>query len=154
MITARIAEQICGVKTMDETHKESICRVIPKEDVAFFKTDSNTDYSDLFLKALQNYFSREISDRLMEILNSNDEVAVKLSDICLSNEHYLNEVRYVQQFKWTPLIRCKNCKHWDTAWQTRFGPDYHYCPMIDGIRKGDFYCGDAEPKENENEIEI
>ena len=91
---------------MGETYKESICRAFPKEAVA-----SKAD-SDLFLMAIQNHFCRELSDRLMEILKSNGEVAVKLSDIRAFDEHYLNEIHYVQQFKWTPLIRCKDCKHY------------------------------------------
>ena len=48
------------------------------------------------------------------------------------------------------IIRCKDCEHWDTTWQTRFGPDYHYCPMTDGIRKDDFYCADAVPYKGED----
>ena len=42
------------------------------------------------------------------------------------------------------LIRCKDCEHWDTTWQNDFAPNYHYCPLIDGIRRDDFYCADAE----------
>ena len=42
------------------------------------------------------------------------------------------------------LIRCKDCKNWDTTWTNDFAPNYHYCPMIDGTRKSDFYCADAE----------
>ena len=42
------------------------------------------------------------------------------------------------------LVRCRNCKHWDTTWQNDFAPNYHYCPLIDGTRRDDFYCADAE----------
>ena len=42
------------------------------------------------------------------------------------------------------IIRCRDCKHWDETWTNDWSPDYHYCPMIDGVRKGDFYCADAE----------
>ncbi len=44
----------------------------------------------------------------------------------------------------TEVVRCKECKHWDKTWTNEWEPDYHYCPMIDGTRKGDFYCTDAE----------
>ena len=44
----------------------------------------------------------------------------------------------------TDLIRCKDCEHWDTTWQNDFAPNYHYCPLIDGTRRDDFYCADAE----------
>ena len=42
------------------------------------------------------------------------------------------------------IIRCKDCEHWDTTWQNDFAPNYHYCPLIDGTRRDDFYCADAE----------
>ena len=47
------------------------------------------------------------------------------------------------------IIRCRDCKHWDKTWTNDWSPDYHYCPMIDGVRKGDFYCADAEWRADE-----
>jgi hypothetical protein len=43
-------------------------------------------------------------------------------------------------------IRCKDCKNWDTTWTNDFSPNYHYCPMVDGVRKEDWFCADAERK--------
>ena len=48
------------------------------------------------------------------------------------------------------IIRCKECKHWDTSWQNDYAPNYHYCPLVDGTRRDDFYCADAERREDEN----
>jgi hypothetical protein len=45
------------------------------------------------------------------------------------------------------IIRCRDCKHWDKTWTNDWAPDYHYCPIIDGARKCDFYCADAEVSE-------
>ena len=45
------------------------------------------------------------------------------------------------------IIQCKDCKYWDTTWQNDYAPNYHYCPMIDGTRRNDFYCADAERRE-------
>lgn len=42
------------------------------------------------------------------------------------------------------IIRCRECKNWETSWKSNWGPNYHYCPMIDQIPTGDFYCADAE----------
>lgn len=44
------------------------------------------------------------------------------------------------------IIRCRDCKNWDKTWTNDWSPEYHYCPMIDGVRKGDFYCAHAERK--------
>lgn len=42
------------------------------------------------------------------------------------------------------IIRCKECEYWDVSWQHDDEPNYHYCPLADGMRRGDFYCADAE----------
>ena len=42
------------------------------------------------------------------------------------------------------IVRCKDCENWDTSWQNDYAPNYHYCPLVDGIRRDDFYCADAE----------
>ena len=44
----------------------------------------------------------------------------------------------------TEIVRCKECEHWDTSWQNDYAPNYHYCPLVDGTRRDDFYCADAE----------
>lgn len=44
------------------------------------------------------------------------------------------------------IIRCKDCKNWDTTWTNDFSPNYHYCPMVDVVRKEDWFCADAERK--------
>ena len=47
------------------------------------------------------------------------------------------------------VVRCKDCKHWDKTWTNDWSKDYHYCAMVDGVRKADFYCADAERRSNE-----
>lgn len=49
------------------------------------------------------------------------------------------------------IIRCKDCEHWDTTWQNDFAPNYHYCPLIDGTRRDDFYCADADMRGGQDE---
>ena len=41
------------------------------------------------------------------------------------------------------IIRCKDCKNWDRSWKSE-RPNYHYCPIIDGIRNGFWYCADGD----------
>ena len=47
------------------------------------------------------------------------------------------------------IIRCKDCENWDTTWQNDWAKGCHYCPLIDGIRNGDWYCADAERRTDE-----
>ena len=58
----------------------------------------------------------------------------------------LYEIRFMRSAQ-PDIIRCKDCKYWDTTWQNDCAPNYHYCPMIDGTRRNDFYCADAERRE-------
>ena len=58
----------------------------------------------------------------------------------------LYEIRFMPSAQ-PEIIQCKDCKYWDTTWQNDYAPNYHYCPMIDGTRRNDFYCAYAERKE-------
>lgn len=46
------------------------------------------------------------------------------------------------------IIRCGECKYWQTTWQNDWSPNYHYCPNVDGVRRNDFYCADAERRDD------
>lgn len=47
------------------------------------------------------------------------------------------------------IVRCKDCKHWEKTWTNDWAKDYHYCIMVDGVRKVDFYCADAERRSDD-----
>jgi len=79
----------------------------------------------------------------------------KVNEIILGPERCKQEKEeYTQLADWlrelqerrkqTEIIYCKDCKWWDTTWQNDFAPNYHYCPLIDGTHRGDFYCAKAE----------
>ncbi len=57
---------------------------------------------------------------------------------------------YLAQNDVVEVVRCKDCKNWETTWANDFLPNYHYCPMVDGMRKEDWYCADAERRTDEN----
>ena len=46
------------------------------------------------------------------------------------------------------VVRCKECIHWDTDWETL--PGFHYCPMVDGLKNGEWFCADGERREDEH----
>ena len=87
----------------------------------------------------------------IDAFNTNvDELVVAGKENADSVEKYLNRV--IDKIKELPsaqpeIIRCKDCKYWDTTWQNDYAPNYHYCPMIDGTRRNDFYCAYAERRE-------
>lgn len=41
------------------------------------------------------------------------------------------------------VVRCKDCKNWDRTWKSG-RPNYHYCPITDGIHNGFWYCADGD----------
>ena len=44
------------------------------------------------------------------------------------------------------VVRCNDCKYWETSWKTR--TEFHYyCPMIDCITGCDFFCPYGERKD-------
>lgn len=49
-----------------------------------------------------------------------------------------------------PVVRCKDCKHWDTDWDIPVTEKekYHYCPMTDLNTSADWYCADGDRKED------
>lgn len=49
------------------------------------------------------------------------------------------------------LIRCKDCRHWDTIRQNDDLSDYHYCPIAKTFHRADFYCGGAERRTDESD---
>lgn len=87
----------------------------------------------------------------IDAFNTNiDELVVSEKENAEAVERYLNRV--IDEIKQLPpihpaepqIIRCKDCKNWDTTWTNDFSPNYHYCPMVDGVRKEDWFCADAE----------
>jgi len=102
-----------------------------------------------------------------ELKNSTQEV--KNSTDTISRQDAINELR--KEFKRVPttairaknvieglssaqpeqpeIIRCKDCENWDTTWQNDWAKNYHYCPLIDGTRNGNWYCADAERRTDE-----
>lgn len=62
----------------------------------------------------------------------------------------INAVNIVDKVQISKLIRCKDCKNWDTEWISRSGNGYHYCPMIDLETNESFYCAESsERKDND-----
>ena len=46
-----------------------------------------------------------------------------------------------------PVVRCKNCEHWQTDWNPSI-PDRHYCAVMDSMMKADDFCSYGERRED------
>ena len=45
-----------------------------------------------------------------------------------------------------PVVRCKDCKNWQTDWNPSI-PDRHYCAVMDSMMKADDFCSYGERRE-------
>ena len=52
-----------------------------------------------------------------------------------------------KQFQ-TELIRCKDCKDYQTDWEIPYYPNRHYCATMDSTMPEDGFCSYAERKDN------
>ena len=89
---------------------------------------------------------------ISETPNSSDTISRQQAIDAVQNRHMMlskENVLLINDLEKLPpaepqIIRCKDCKNWDTTWTNDFSPNYHYCPMVDGVRKEDWFCADAE----------
>lgn len=48
------------------------------------------------------------------------------------------------------VVRCRECIHWDTDWEPL--PGFHYCPMVDGLKNGEWFCADGERRTDDAKV--
>ena len=125
--------------------KETAVFLIPKEHLAFMKDDSG------FVEHIVNHLSSELAERIMGILEREEEIIVRQSDLRVSEFMPTNSVEYRRQITWSSLVRCKDCKHRD-------GEDGQ-CPLqttgdpyLDTYPQNNFYCADGERREDYAEV--
>ena len=84
--------------------------------------------------------SRQIALEMLQIIIKKKQATGPVNFPSSVVKHFIEKLPAAQ----SEIIRCKDCEHWDTTWQNDFAPNYHYCPLIDGTHRDDFYCADAE----------
>lgn len=55
--------------------------------------------------------------------------------------------KYVDTLKrqgYVKVVRCGECKYWDTDRPTWGNKPYHWCSILDYFSDADFYCADGE----------
>ena len=125
---------------MQET-VETAVSLIPKEEVAFLKEKGE---DKKFIEFITNELSEEISERLIQVLENNDEIIIKKPVLKVSEYKLLYSVEYRKTVNWRPLVRCKDCIHHKNAPQTT---DV-WCERVDGLLPKDWFCADGDRGEN------
>lgn len=137
--------------------KETAVYLIPKEQLAFVKDDEGLK------EHIVAHLSSELAERIMGILEREEEIIVRQSDLRVSLYMPTNSVQYRRQINWSPLVRCKDCKHrpykdedgevWAPSW------DDETCPCIcedsyyNWMPEDDFFCKRGERRDDDNDRE-
>lgn len=119
-------------------HKETIAYRIPNVETSYDK-----DYIEFIVKHL----SQELSDKLITILDKENEVVVRQSKVEMRRYNPTDSVEYRRQIEWCQLVRCKDCM---------YNPSINVCDICqfvdsDGyiirLPDDDFFCKSGERKE-------
>lgn len=97
-----------------------------------------------FTNHVINEMSRRLADRIIGILDSEDEIIVKQSDLRVSEDPpYLpyNAVEYRRQISWQPLVRCKEC-----IWRNE-----STCLIHGAIWKDNDFCSQGKRRTDDEE---
>jgi hypothetical protein len=119
--------------------QETAVSLIPEEEVAFLREKEDKKFFDFITDEL----SKAISEKLIQVLETNDEIIIKKPVLRISEYGPLNSVEYRKIVDWVPLIRCKDCKHYydEEKWCSRLA----LCREFD--ENG--FCSHGERREDE-----
>lgn len=121
-------------------YKETAVANVTKECFANQKEGSG------FVEFIVKQLSSELAERIMGILDREEEIIVRQSDLRVSEFMPTNSVEYRRQINWSPLVRCKDCKHYsEDGWGfgNCYRPNVYYLRM----NENDF-CSYGESEED------
>ena len=99
---------------------------------------------------IKKHVSKLILDTLMQAVKVEavfGEVIVSLEPIREEEGPGFDEVSFRQAVNLTPLVRCRECEHWQTDWEPNYSRgDEYFCAVACKVTGGHFYCADGERK--------
>ena len=120
-------------------YKETAAFNISKDYFANLREDNG--YKEYIVKRI----SSELAERIMDILEREEEIIVGQSDLCVSEFIPTNSVEYRRQINWSPFVRCKDCKH---NILNRINGNA-YCDLGIALYQLDDFCSRGERREDE-----
>lgn len=105
-----------GEKIMSD-YKETAVVIVSKEYFDHLREDIG------FAENIVKRISSELAERIMGILEREEEIIVRQSDLRASEFMPTNSVEYRRQINWSPLVRCKDCEFYEAKekWCGRLG---------------------------------
>lgn len=123
---------------MECDFKETAVAHVSREAYASLRDDSG--YAEYIAERL----SSELGERIMGILDREEEIILSQSELRVSEYMPTSSVEYRRQINWSPLVRCKDCKHHEYE-----EPGMIYCPnWVGGWVGEDFFCKAGERRED------
>lgn len=116
-------------------YKETAVFNVSKDCIVNLKEDTG------FKEYIVKHLSSELAERIMDILEREKEIIVRQSDLNVSEFIPTNSMEYRQQISWNPLVRCNDCKWWNSDEET--------CIENGGLWRASDFCSLSERKENE-----
>ena len=103
------------------------------------------EYSE-YVEFIVKQLSSELAERVMGILEREEEIIVGQTDLRVSEFKPTNSVEYRRQINWSPLVRCKDCKHYS---EDGWGYGNCYRPNVYYLRMNDHgFCSWGERRED------
>ena len=66
--------------------------------------------------------------------------------VCKTIESFTDGIKSLEPADVVPVVRCRNCEHWQTDWNPSI-PDRHYCAVMDSMMKAEDFCSYGERRE-------
>lgn len=121
-------------------YTETAVANVPKAYVDNQKEDSG------FVEFIVKQLSSELAERIMGILEREEEIIVGQTNLRVSEFTPTYSVEYRRQINWSPLVRCKDCKHYsEDGWG--FGNCYRPNVYYQRMSENDF-CSYGEREED------
>ena len=116
--------------------KETTVSLIPKEQLDYLKEDEK------FIEFITNELTRGLSERVMQVLETNDDIIIKKPVLQVSDYPSTYSVEYRKTLNWEPLVRCKDCSHNE-------GSDNEpWCRIYECRKSSCGFCDEGRKNEN------
>lgn len=121
-------------------YTETAVANVPKAYVDNQKEDSG------FVEFIVKQLSSELAERIMGILDREEEIIVGQSDLRVREFMPTNSVEYRRQIHWDSLVRCKDCIH---RFKDGENVVFNCCELNHNIAQADdWFCADGVRRED------
>lgn len=119
--------------------RETTVSHISKAEMDYYKEDEK------FIEFIKNELTRSLSERVMQVLEAEDDIILKKPILKVSDFPPTHSVEYRKTLDWEPLVRCKDCVYNE-------GSDNEpWCCFYESGKDQDGFCDKGEKKEDEED---